>query len=92
MMLMPATDMARVEAALAHCETLVLYKVGPRINALCELLERNGKQQGARLVCYAEDSVRQYTTRSIRKALDDRPGYMSTVIVHLDRCRWKDTH
>ena len=90
MMLMPATDMSRVEAALSHCETLVLYKVGPRITALCELLEKKGQDHGARLVCYAEDSVRQYTTRSIKNALEDNPGYMSTVIVHLNRCGWKD--
>jgi precorrin-2/cobalt-factor-2 C20-methyltransferase len=90
MMLLPATDMNRVEAALAHCETLVLYKVGPRIDALCALLEQKGKAQDARLVCYAEDAVRQYTTRSLRQAQNDTPGYMSTVIVHLNRCGWKD--
>lgn len=90
MTLMPATSMDRVNEALNHCETIVLYKVGPRIDSLCKLLERRGLDKGARLVCYAEDAIRQYNTKTIQKAIKDKPGYMTTVIVHLNRCRWSD--
>lgn len=88
MLLMPATDLSRVEAALNHCETLVLYKAGRHINALCQLLEKKGLANSARLVCYAEHGIRQYDTRTILDAMGLEPGYMATVIVHLNRCTW----
>lgn len=90
LMLMPATDLARVAEALDRCETLVLYKAGQRIDALCALLEQKGYGESARLVCYAEDSTRQYTTRTLRNAVGGKHGYMSTVIVHLKRAGWND--
>ena len=90
MMLMPATDLDRVAAALNHCETLVLYKAGRRIDALCDLLEKTGLADRARLVYYAEHATRQFTTRTIREAAGKSHGYMATVIVHLNRCAWDD--
>ena len=52
--LMSAADLAAVEEALAHCETLVLYKAGSRMAALRDLLRRKGMLDRARAVFYAE--------------------------------------
>jgi len=89
MMLMPASDLAHVESALDHCETLVLYKAGRKIDALAELLERRGLLDRTRLVCYAEQEDRQFISKNIREVVDKQHGYMATVIVHVGRREWQ---
>ncbi len=90
MTLMPATDLARVEAALDHCETLVLYKAGKRIAEIADLLERRGLAGCAKLVCYAEQGGRQFTSSDLRAAAKTHHGYMATVLVHVGRRTWAD--
>lgn len=87
--MMPATDMQAVEQALDCCETLVLYKVGPRLRPLGALLEKHRLLDGARLACYVEQNGREAIFRDFREALsDDGHGYMSTVIVRVGRRSW----
>jgi precorrin-2/cobalt-factor-2 C20-methyltransferase len=88
--MMPATDLEAVERALNCCETLVLYKVGPRLRQLGALLEKHQLIDGARLACYVEQNGREAIFRDFREALaDETHGYMSTVIVRLGRRLWE---
>jgi precorrin-2/cobalt-factor-2 C20-methyltransferase len=88
--LMPATDMDAVEHALDGCETLVLYKVGPRLRQLGALLEERNLLDQARLACYVEQNGREAIFRDFREALsDENHGYMSTVIVRVGRRSWE---
>jgi len=90
MTVMPATDLARVEEALDHCETLVLFKAGKRIAELADLLDRRGLLGKARVVCYAEQPDRQFVSTDLREAANARHGYMATVLVHVGRQGWPD--
>jgi precorrin-2/cobalt-factor-2 C20-methyltransferase len=88
--MMPATDMAEVANALENCETLVLYKVGPRLRQLGALLEERQLLDRARLACYVEQNGREAIFRNFREALsDDSHGYMSTVIVRVGSRCWE---
>lgn len=90
--IMPATDMDAVARALDGCETLVLYKVGPRLRQLGALLESRELLDRARLACYVEQQGREAIFRNFREALaDDSHGYMSTVVVRLGRRSWEQT-
>jgi precorrin-2/cobalt-factor-2 C20-methyltransferase len=88
--IMPATDMEEVALALDRCETLVLYKVGPRLSRLGALLAARNLLDCARLACYVEQDGREAIFRDFREALcDESHGYMSTVIVRLGRRSWE---
>lgn len=89
MVLMPATNINQVAEALEHCETLVLYKAGKKIRELADLLKEKGLLTNARLVCYAEQDEREFMAHDILEAADGKHGYMSTVIVYIDRQEWK---
>jgi precorrin-2/cobalt-factor-2 C20-methyltransferase len=92
MMLMPATDLTRVEEALDHCETMVLYKAGRKIGELADLLESRGLLDSARLVCYAEQAGREFVSYNLREAANGAHGYMATVIINIGRQAWADTN
>ena len=88
-MLMPATDLDEVERALAHCETLVLYKVGARLGALAEVLRRHSLGHATRVACQVEQPGKEVLFESLDEALRaEAPGYLSTVIVHVGRREW----
>jgi precorrin-2/cobalt-factor-2 C20-methyltransferase len=87
MMLLPADDLVGVEAALGCCETLVIYKIGSRIQPLVELLRRHNLAEKARLVCYAEQE-REQVFFDLDTLQGERLGYMSTMIVHVGRRHW----
>ena len=87
MLLMPATDLARVEDALRHCETLVLYKVGKRLDRVIDLLQRKGLLSQARLVSNSDQFDKEFITTDLTDVGAER-GYMATVIVHIDRKTW----
>ena len=88
MTLMPATEISRVEEALDHCETLVLYKAGNKLSELSDLLERRGMLDRAKVVCYAEQSDRQFMSSDLRAAAEDPQGYMATVLINLGHTPW----
>lgn len=88
MMLMPATDLDRVEDALGRCETLVLYKAGKHVDKIADLLKRKGLLGRARLVCNSEQEGKEFVTTDLPSAADGRHGYMATIIVHIDRKEW----
>lgn len=89
LLLMPATDLTEVERALGQCETLLLYKVGPRLKALAELLARHGLAERAKLVRNAEQGEREVVVNGLTGPLEESCGYMSTVIVHIGRRTWR---
>lgn len=90
LILMPATNMREVELALDRCETLVLYKVGRRLKALAELLERRGLARKAQLVCHAGQKGKETILRGLSSVSDEKSGYMSTVIVPIGSRSWSD--
>ncbi len=88
LILMPATRIEDVELALGQCETLVLYKVGPRLNELVALLDRHDLLDNSRLVCHLEQAGRQVVVNPITRNLPAEVGYMSTVIVRTGHRSW----
>jgi precorrin-2/cobalt-factor-2 C20-methyltransferase len=88
LLLMPATNLAEVERAIEHCETLVLYKVGPRAHALRDLLARRNLAQHAFMVCHAEQGGKEVVVDGLESLPEGRLGYLSTVIVHVGRREW----
>ncbi len=93
LLIMPATDLAEVEKALAGgwCETLVLYKAGRSVGELRDLLRRRGLAGAARAAFYAEQGDREtlvWDLDSLEEEAAEAAGYMATVIVHLGRREW----
>jgi precorrin-2/cobalt-factor-2 C20-methyltransferase len=88
LLLLPADNLDAVELALGQCETLVIYKIGARIEPLVNLLRRHGLVKGARLVCYAEQK-REQVFIDLDQAHGERLGYMSTMIVHIGNRPWE---
>lgn len=89
LILMPAVRLDQVAAALKQCETLVLYKVGPRLKELIALLQEQHLLDRARLVCHVEQEGREIIVNSLSDNLPAEVGYMSTVIVHAGRKSWE---
>ena len=87
-LIMPATDLNEVEAALDRCETLVLYKAGRHLLGLADLLERKGLTGKAHLVCNAEQGEREFVTDDLRQAAEGQHGYLATIIIHVGRRGW----
>ncbi len=92
LMLMPATRIPDVKAAMGNCETLVLYKVGPRLKQLAAALEEHGAAGEATIVSRASQPGAETIQRGLDGACDAKAGYMSTVIVRLGRRSWQDTN
>jgi precorrin-2/cobalt-factor-2 C20-methyltransferase len=88
LMLLPADDLAAVEAALDACETLVVYKIGGRLPALIELLRLHGLTQSAQLVSHAEQE-KERVFLDLDTLQGERLGYMAVMIVHISRREWK---
>jgi precorrin-2/cobalt-factor-2 C20-methyltransferase len=89
LILMPAVRLEQVAEALTRCETLVLYKVGPRLKALTDLLAQQGLLDRARLVCHVEQEGHEVIINRLTDDLPEAMGYMSTVIVQLGRKGWE---
>jgi len=89
MTLMPATCLEQVEKAIQNCETLVLYKAGKKIAELAELFEKYEIINSAKAIFYAEQDEREFITTDLREVAGKEPGYMATVIVHINRRAWK---
>jgi len=88
LMLMPATSIPDVEAALTSCETLALYKVGPRLRQLAAMLRRHNLAAQAYLVSRACQPGKEMVLQGLESSFSEEIGYMSTVIVPVGRRRW----
>lgn len=86
--LMTGSDIERVEDALSHCETLVLYKCGKQLNALTNLIERKGLLDSTKLVCYADQNGKEVVVHDLRKVRESHPGYMATIIIYRGEAHW----
>lgn len=87
--LLPATNLAEVEQALEHSETVVIYKIGPRVRALVDLLKRRNLASQACMICYAEQGDKERVILGLDGLPEGRLGYMSTVIVPVGRRGWR---
>ncbi len=88
LMLMPATSIADVERALDACETLALYKVGPRLKQLASMLSRHNLAAQSHLVCHASQEGKEMVLCGLGADSDEKAGYMSTVIVPVGHRSW----
>jgi len=89
LVLMSATDLARVAEALDHCETLVLYKAGPVIEALYNLLAKRNLLGATRLFSGTEQGETELLVEDLADWRPSPLGYMTTLIVHLGRQSWR---
>ena len=88
--LMSATDLDAVENALDQCETLVLYKAGPCIDALLELLRRHDLLGQAKLVSCCEQGEHELLIDDLRSWQVQPLNYMTTMIVRIGRRSWAE--
>jgi precorrin-2/cobalt-factor-2 C20-methyltransferase len=86
---LPATDLARVAAALDQSETVAIYKVADHLDGLIDLLEAKGMLGQARLA-FAVEQERQQLIPDLRLARGTRLGYMSVVLVRAGHRPWRE--
>lgn len=91
LMLMPATSIPDVEQALTACETLALYKVGPRLKQLAAMLRQHNLAAQAHLVAHACQSGKEMVLHGLDRLASEKIGYMSTVIVPVGHRSWTHT-
>ncbi len=89
LLLMSATDLTAVEAALSQCETLVLYKAGGVIVELLALLRKHRLLAAARLVSCAEQGEGELTLDSLLDFTPPKMSYMTTLIIRCGRRNWQ---
>jgi len=88
--LMSATDLAAVENALDHCETLVLYKAAGVINELLELLKRRKLLGSSKLVSCAEQGDGELVIDNLEDWEPGELNYMTTMIVRVGKKDWRE--
>ena len=88
--LMSATDLAAVENALAHCETLVLYKAAGVIEQLLDLLTKRGLLASTKLVSCAEQGDGELLVDSLDGWTPRELSYMTTLIVRVGKRDWRE--
>ncbi|MCF6178475.1 MAG: precorrin-2 C(20)-methyltransferase [Geopsychrobacter sp.] len=88
LMLMSATDLDAVEAALSSCETLVLYKSGGVINELLALLKKHQLLGDTQLVSCAEQGAGEQVIEDLSDFTPESMSYMTTMIIHCGRRNW----
>lgn len=88
MTLMSGDDASEVQDALAHCETLVVYKSGKHVDSLRDTLRSAGALENAALACYVEQE-NEFLCQDLG-TLDTRelPGYLSTLVVTKGERAW----
>lgn len=88
--LMSATDLAAVDNALDHCETLVLYKAAGVIDQLLELLGKRGLLAASKLVSCAEQGDGELLVDSLENWIPGELNYMTTMIVRIGNRDWRE--
>lgn len=88
--LMSATDIAAVENALDHCETLVLYKAAGVIEQLLELLKKRDLLATSKLVSCAEQGDGELLVDSLEDWIPGDLNYMTTMIIRIGKRDWRE--
>ncbi len=88
--LMSATDLAAVENALEHCETLVLYKAAGVIEPLLQLLAKHGLLTSSKLVSCAEQGGGELLIDSLEDWTPGELNYMTTMIIRIGNRDWRE--
>ncbi len=86
-MLMPGTDLKEVEAALANCETLVLYKAGRNIGRIRDLLAAKGLLSQAKAAFYVEQEG-EVLWSDMSRDMEYEGKYMTVVLIHCGSREW----
>ena len=87
---MSATDLAAVENALDHCETLVLYKAAGVIEQLLALLEKRDLLASSKLVSCAEQGDGELLVESLADWTPGELSYMTTMIIRIGNRDWAE--
>ncbi|SDN46330.1 precorrin-2 C20-methyltransferase /cobalt-factor II C20-methyltransferase [Desulfonauticus submarinus] len=85
-MVMPASDLQRIEQAISWCETLVLYKVGKVLKEVLFLLDKYNLFPSSYLAAYVEQEG-EYLISNLKKDLT-LPGYLVTLIIQTGHKSW----
>jgi precorrin-2/cobalt-factor-2 C20-methyltransferase len=86
--LMSATDLVAVENALAHCETLVLYKAAGVIDELLELLKKHDLLESSKLISCAEQGDGELLVNNLKNWRPNELNYMTTMIIRTGNRHW----
>ena len=73
-------DASNVEDALDNFDTIVLFKVGSKLPAVLEILEKKGLLEQGSLFSYL-GTPEQMIERDLTKVKREKIGYMSLLIV-----------
>lgn len=88
--LMSATDLVAVENALAHCETLVLYKAAGVIDKLLELLKKRNLLKSSKLISCVEQGDGELLVDNLENWLPGELNYMTTMIIRTGNRDWRE--
>ncbi|KUJ96681.1 MAG: precorrin-2/cobalt-factor-2 C20-methyltransferase [Desulfonauticus sp.] len=88
-LLLPGSDVKRLEKALTCCETLVIYKAGKNLKSILDLLEKKGLLADTYLVAYVEQEE-EYLVHQPSPDIK-LPGYLVTIIVKLGHKPWTES-
>lgn len=88
--LMSATNLAAVENALNHCETLVLYKAAGVIEELLEILKKRGLLGSSKLISCAEQGDGELLVDGLEGWQSDALNYMTTIIIRVGNRSWRE--
>ncbi len=89
MAVLPGTDLAAVEHALDHFETVVLFKASRKLPELRALLARKNLLGAAKLACYVEMPEKELLLQDLTAARTP-PGYMAVLYVRTGRRSWDE--
>lgn len=87
-LLLPGSDLKRLEKALTSCETLIIYKAGRNLNNILELLKQKNLLKNTYLVAYVEQKGEYLISQPTVET--KVPGYLITVIVKLGHKPWEE--
>ena len=87
--LMSATNLAAVENALDHCETLVLYKAAGVMPELLALLKKRRLLKTSKLVSCAEQGDAELLIANLEDWTPGELNYMTTMIIRIGNRDWQ---
>lgn len=88
-LLLPGSDIKRLEKALTYCETLIIYKAGKNLNNILKLLNQKKLLANTYLVAYVEQKGEYLISQPTPKT--KVPGYLITLIVKLGHKPWEES-
>ncbi len=90
LLIMSAANLAAVEEALSHCETLVLFKAASYQDELLALLKKHDLLACASFVSAGGQGEHELVVEDLSRWEVKPLGYMTTMIIHLGKRSWQE--